>query len=144
MDPLHSEVSDQLEAAVITLAGHGALKDRLCTAFCDHLDDVDADDLPEELQRDFAELTKAMHKARALPGDSVIRASVRKFSSEEAQHFAMLIVRLFSAQVQSVATVQKLAPRTASTARAATPLPALLALDGGNNSHPQPRHASNP
>ena len=144
MDPLSSALTDQLEAAVITLTGHGVLKDRLCMAFSEHLADVDEHELPDEVQSDFSELTKAMHGARALPGDSVVRASVRKFSSEDAQRFAALIVRVYSAQLQSESTVQKVLLRTAGGNRNATPLAALLALDGGNSGSAPPRHATSP
>ena len=92
---MHSALSSQLEAAVLALVGHGALKDRLCSAYCDHLDDIREQDLPEEVQREFSAMSRAMHGARALPGDSVVRASVRKFSNEQAQGFAALIVRTY-------------------------------------------------
>mgnify|MGYP001377219683 CR=1 FL=1 len=142
MDPLHSALTEQLEAAVITLAGHGVLKDRLCAAFTDHLADLDEHELPEEVQGEFSELSKAMHGARALPGDSVVRASVRKFSSEQAQRFATLIVRLYSAQMQSEYAAQRVLLRAGAAARNATPMAALLALEGGNTGLAQPRHAT--
>ena len=97
---MHSALSAQLEAAVLALVGHGALKDRLCAAYCDHLDDIREQDLPEEVQREFSLMSRAMHAARALPGDSVVRASVRKFSNEQAQAFAALIVRTYVLRVQ--------------------------------------------
>ncbi len=60
-------------------------------------------ELPEEVQGEFAAMSRAMHSARALPGDSVVRASVRKFSNEQAQGFATLIVRTYVLQLQSLA-----------------------------------------
>jgi hypothetical protein len=140
---LSSALTDQLEAAVLALAGHGVLKDRLSAAFSDHLDGIDEHELPEEVQGDFSELTRAMHAARVLPGDSVVRASVRKFSSEETQRFAALIVRLYSAQLQSEPAAQKIPLRVAGAAHNVTPLAALLALEGGGGSAP-PRHATGP
>ncbi len=100
---MHSKLTGQLEAAVLTLVGHGALKDRLCASYCDHLDDIRQQDLPEEVQSEFSAMSRAMHGARALPGDSVVRASVRKFSIEQAQGFAALIVRTYVLRMQSLA-----------------------------------------
>ena len=135
---MHSALSTQLEAAVQTLVGHGALKDRLCAAYGDHLDDLREHELPEEVQREFAAMSRAMHAARALPGDSVVRASVRKFSNEQAQAYAALIVRAYVLRAQSLAATPVGQARVGSSARNAAALPALLALDGGNGA---PAHA---
>jgi hypothetical protein len=43
------------------------------------------------------------HSARALPGDSVVRASVRKLSCEEAERCAALIVRTFTQVAAGIA-----------------------------------------
>ncbi len=147
---MNSALADQLEAAVTALATHGALKDRLSTAYCNHLESIDVQDLPLETQQDFAELSKAMHAARVLPGDSVVRASVRKLSNEEAHRYAALIVRLYGAemlhqnQLETTATATtttlRAAARDGATTRAAAPLAALLALEGGGGSA-RPKHA---
>ena len=128
---MHNALSAQLEAAVLTLVGHGALKDRLCAAYCDHLDDIREQDLPEEVQREFSAMSRAMHAARALPGDSVVRASVRKFSNEQAQGFAALIVRTYALRVQDVAATPVGPARVANPSHNPSPLAALLALEGG-------------
>lgn len=144
---MNSALADQLEAAVTALAAHGALKDRLSAAYCNYLEDLDAQDLPLEAQQDFAELAKAMHAARVLPGDSVVRASVRKLSNEEAQRYAALIVRLYGLemlnqnQLENAATLRA-AARGGGAARNATPLAALLALEGGAGGAARPKHAS--
>ena len=145
---MNSALADQLEAAVTALAAHGALKDRLSTAYCNHLEDIDLQELPLEAQQDFAELTKAMHAARVLPGDSIVRASVRKLSNEEAQRYAAVIVRLYGlemlnqSQLEHTATTLRNATRNAATARNAGPLAALLALDGGAGASARSKHAS--
>ena len=134
---MNTALADQLEAAVKALAAHGALKDRLAMAWCSHLDSIDAQDLPLEAQQDFSELAKSMHAARVLPGDNIVRASVRKLSNEDAERFAALIVRTYGlamsnqAQVETIATTLRTAARHGAAARAAAPLAALLALDGG-------------
>ena len=131
---MHSALSTQLEAAVLALVGHGALKDRLCAAYCDHLDDIREQDLPAEVQREFSAMSRAMHAARALPGDSVVRASVRKFSNDQAQGFAALIVRTYVLRVQDVAATPVGPARLANPSHNPPPLAALLALEGGKAS----------
>lgn len=130
---MHSALSTQLEAAVLALVGHGALKDRLYAAYCDHLDHIREQDLPEEVQREFTAMSRAMHAARALPGDSVVRASIRKFSNEQAQGFAALIVRTYVLRVQSLASTPVGPARLSAPARDVPALPALLALEGGSS-----------
>ncbi len=137
---MHSAFSKQFEAAVLTLVGHGALKDRLCAAYCDHLDDLRGHDLPEEVQGEFAAMSRLMHSARALPGDSVVRASVRKFSNEQAQGFASLIVRTYVLLVQALAATPVGPARLGNPGRTAPGLAALLPLEGGGGGGPvQPK-----
>jgi hypothetical protein len=139
---LNSALSDQLEAAVIALAAHGALKDRLATAYSSHLDDIDVQELPLEAQQDFSELCKVMHAARALPGDNVVRASVRKFSNEEAQRYAALIVRIYGLEMQNQNSTLRSSTRIGAPARANTALAALLTLEGVGSGAVRNKHAS--
>ena len=116
----------KLEEAVTELTGPGSLKDRLAAAYCRCLEQIDQQDLPEEVQHDFATMSAAMHRARALPGDTIVRASVRKLSREEAQAFARLVVRMYSLRVTALVNApaaQRSAPRSA------TPLSAFLGLE---------------
>ena len=137
---MNNALSSRLEAAVVELAGTGTLKDRLYCAYCNHLDTIEIQELPEEVQDDFAVMSKAMHRARALPGDSVVRASVRKLSNDEAQRFAVSVVRMYSARLHSLSSTLRAparlvgpprhptAPRHAAAPRNATPLAALLSV----------------
>jgi hypothetical protein len=140
---MHSAISAQLEAAVLTLVGHGALKDRLCAAYCDHLDDLREQDLPEEVQAEFSAMSRAMHGARALPGDSVVRASVRKFSNQQAQAYAALIVRSYVLRVQGLAATPVGPARLGTAARKPPPLAALVALEGSHGGAAQAKRARN-
>ncbi len=124
---MNSALTRKLEAAVTILTGQGALKDRLALAYSDYLEHLDLLELPEETQREFAELSLAMHRARALPGDTIVRASIRKLSNEEAQRYASLAVRMYGLHMADLAAVQ--APLRSAPPRSATPLAALLALD---------------
>jgi hypothetical protein len=139
---LNSALADQLEAAVIALASHGALKDRLATAYSNHLGDLDVQELPLEAQQDFTELSKVMHAARALPGDNVVRASVRKFSNEEAQRYAALIVRIYGLEMQNQNSTLRSPARLGAPSRGNNALAALHALEGGGSGAARNKHAS--
>lgn len=89
-----TDLSGRLEAAVLSLAGQGPIKDRLSAAYCTYLQDIPAADLPT-LGTEFGEMIQVLHRAEALPGDDVVRASVRKLSIKEACHYAELVVRLY-------------------------------------------------
>lgn len=122
----------KLEAAVTILTGHGALKDRLALAYSKYLEHLEQQELPEATQREFAELSLAMHRARALPGDTIVRASIRKLSNEEAESYASLAVRMYGLHMADLAAAQ--APVHSASARSATPLAALLTLESSTMS----------
>ena len=87
---------DQLQRAALRLSQDGSIKDRLADAYASHLLEVDVGDLPEDVREDFAAMCEAMHRERPLPRESVIRASVRKMSNEQAGQHAALVVRTFA------------------------------------------------
>jgi hypothetical protein len=89
------DLSTRLEAAALSMTGPGNIKDRLLDAYSSHLEDVQESDLPGALSGEFAEMSQALHRARALPGDDVVKASVRKLSNDEAKRYAELVVRLY-------------------------------------------------
>lgn len=139
---MQSALSAQLEAATLALVGDGTLKDRLCVAFCDHLDDISELELPDEVQEEFAAMARVMHGARALPGDSVVRASIRKLSSEQAQRYAGLILRTYALRIRELASTARTSPRVAVETRDSTPLALLLAVENGNQGGTRPKRAS--
>jgi hypothetical protein len=124
---MDSSLTLKLETAVTILIGHGALKDRLALAYTDCLEPLDEQDLPVEVQDEFAQLTQAMHRARALPGDNIVRASIRKLSNEEAQRYAALVVRIYGLRMADQAAIRT--PVRAPAVRGASPLATLLGLD---------------
>lgn len=89
------DLGSRLEAAALSMTGPGSIKDRLLEAYRSHLADLQESDLPGTLSAEFAEMIHALHRAEALPGDDVVRASVRKLSNEEARRYAELVVRLY-------------------------------------------------
>ena len=115
-------LSERLESAVVCLVGPGTIKDRLIEAYGKCLGDLTEDDFPKEMRADFAELVRALHRERALPGESIVRASVRKLSPEEARHYTTLIVRAYG-------TLAGNGNAAAASARMTAPLARLLAAD---------------
>jgi hypothetical protein len=90
----------QLEAAALTLARSGAIKDRLAEAYRNHLSLVNADELPEGLRAEFRACHAALTREPPLRGEDAVRATVRKLSSQEADELACTVVRLFAAMVR--------------------------------------------
>lgn len=90
---------DRLAAAVAALCGHAPLKDRLALAWSSHLESLDPLLLPEEVRSEFILLGALLHSVRALPGDTVVRASVRKLSPAEATQCADFVVRALACTV---------------------------------------------
>jgi len=90
----------QLEAAALTLARSGSIKDRLADAYRNHLSQVNAEDLPEGLRAEFRACHAALTREVPLRGEDAVRATVRKLSNHEADELACNVVRLFAAMVR--------------------------------------------
>lgn len=86
---------DCLYDAVSVLAGHGHIKQRLITAYEDHIDRIRDDELPVTVRQAFADLRDQMHRVAPLNGEGPICASVRKMSVIEASECARSIVELY-------------------------------------------------
>lgn len=89
-----TDLNERLEAAALSLTGQGPIKERLFSAYCTYLSDIEESDLPA-LGAEFAKMIQTLHREPALPGDDVVRASVRKLSNQEACYFAELVVKLY-------------------------------------------------
>jgi hypothetical protein len=122
---LMKDLSTRLEAAALSLTGPGPIKDRLCDAYCSHLEDVREADLPAECGAEFAAMIQALHRVRALPGEHVVKASVRKLSNEEARRYAELVVRMYG----MFAGMQYQVSAAARSARGTAPLLTLLSSE---------------
>ena len=96
----------QLEAAAMTLARSGPIKDRLSDAYRNHLALVTAEELPEGLRAEFRACHDALTREQPLRGEDAVRATVRKLSSHEADELACGVVRLFAAMVREDARAQ--------------------------------------
>ena len=86
---------DRFHAALLVLAGHGHIKQRLTKAYEDNLVETHEDELPLAMQQAFADLRQEMHSVAPLNGEGPIRASVRKMSYEQASLCAATILTLY-------------------------------------------------
>jgi len=86
---------DRFHAALIVLAGHGHIKQRLIKAFEENLVDIHEDELPIAMKQPFADLRQEMFRVTPLNGEGAICASVRKMSLDQASDCAGQIVSLY-------------------------------------------------
>ena len=86
---------NRFHAALLVLAGHGHVKQRLIKAFEEHLNDIHEDELPVALRQSFADLRHELHRVSPLNGEGPICASVRKMSPDQAGECAGRIVALY-------------------------------------------------
>jgi len=123
-----ANISARLEAAALSLAGQGHIKDRLFDAYCRHLEDIQQSDVPGELAHEYGDMIQALHRAPALPGDDIVKASVRKLSNDQACRYAELVVRLYGMFAGMNHHV------SARNARPVVPLAKFLATEASSNS----------
>lgn len=87
----------RLYAATRELVTSAPIKYRLTEAFCCHLVHVDATELPVPVRSALTELQQELQAATPLRGESAARATIRKLSDRDAQHYAQRIVELWAA-----------------------------------------------
>ncbi len=93
-----STTLDKFRGAALSLARSGSIKDRLTSAYRDHLAFVEESELPRELVAEFRALNSALKRERPISrNDDSLRATVRKMSSTEADEVASCVVRLYGA-----------------------------------------------
>ena len=91
-----SQIVERFEAAVQSLVGDGPIKNRLLTAYCENLEDLQHVDLPVPGNIDFGELHSALHRSDPVGKSDCVRVSVQKMSPTEAWWHAQTIVRLYT------------------------------------------------
>ncbi len=84
------------EAAVSALVGEGSVKDRLMTAYSQHLDDLEDSELPRGLRTTFEDLHTALHAVKPTGREPCVRATIRKMSKLQASNHARTIVSLYA------------------------------------------------
>ncbi len=82
-------------AAVLVLAGHGYIKQRLVKAYEENLAVIKDEELPIAVKQSFADLKHMMSRVDPVRREGPIRASVRKMSVEEADECAHKIIDLY-------------------------------------------------
>jgi hypothetical protein len=111
---MNSTAWEKFQGATLSLARSGALKDRITTAYRDHLSRIDETELPKDLREDFRSFSHTLTRERPLVrGDDAFRATIRKMSNGEAEEVATSVVKMFCALQRGTVT----AIRPAATAQ---------------------------
>ncbi len=98
-------------AALLVLAGHGRIKQRLVKAYEENLAVIEDEDLPIAVKQSFADLRHMMIRVDPLSGnvqprqsflqrEGLIRASVRKMSVAEADECAHKMIDLYGDMIR--------------------------------------------
>lgn len=88
---------DKFQGATLTLARSGPIKDRLVSAYRNHLAAICEDELPHEMREEFRAVSSTFTRERPmLRGEDAARATVRKMSTDEADRLACSVVHIFS------------------------------------------------
>lgn len=90
---------DRFYAAVSVVASHGNIKQRLISAFEEHLADIEDAELPGTIRKKFIKLRAMVTGVEPLNGEGHIRASVRKMSVVEADECSRKMLDLYTAMV---------------------------------------------
>jgi hypothetical protein len=92
---------DKFHGAALLLAGAGPVKQRLADAFQKYLVNLEIDELPREVRGEFLSLSASLTAGRAVAGQSVIDATVRKFSDAQAAACAGRLITMYGSLAQS-------------------------------------------
>lgn len=111
---------EQFHSATVALVGSGSIKQRLLTAYVNHLASLTEDQLPREIREEFDSFCRGMRAVRPLPGEDAVRATVRKMSASDASGYAVQIVNMLG-----VISRTQMNPRPA-----AAPVVQLYAAEG--------------
>lgn len=112
---------DRFFAAVLALAAHGNIKQRLIRAYEDNLAQVEIDELPVPIRQTFADLRSLMHRVEPANGEGPICASVRKMSQVEADACARHMVELYGEMIRLSEYAQENLPLQVEDRRAVPP-----------------------
>ena len=107
--------------AVLVLAGHGHIKQRLIAAYEDNLESIEEDELPVPVRESFADLKRLMHRVSPTNGEGPICASVRKMSVDEANQCAEIMVDIYGDMIRHSDSGQTALPLQVSDSPAVPP-----------------------
>jgi hypothetical protein len=100
--------TQRFAAAVHALIAEGPVKQRLASAYTEHLADLPDTDLPPAVQQEFRALQVALTRVPPVGTESRVRASVQKMSPAEAAGHAAAILRLYVALLGHVERAEPL------------------------------------
>ena len=103
------QISDRFFSAVRTLSGDGPIKQRLVSAYKEHLEDLHEDQVPDSIRQKFESLRQAMTSVGPANGESAVHASVRKMSAVDAQRYATSVLLMLSELVRVKGSGERLA-----------------------------------
>jgi hypothetical protein len=102
------QVTDKFYAAVRTLTTDGTVKQRLVSAYVDHLEALAEDDIPAAIAPRFEALRLAMTAVPPTEKETAVQVSVRKMSQAEAARHTRAILALFADLVRVKSTGERL------------------------------------
>ncbi len=86
----------RFRAAALMLARSGTVKERLQAAYRLQLADLDGEQLPIDVRRDFEALRGALTREKPMRGEDAVAATIRKLSSHEADELAASLIEIFA------------------------------------------------
>ncbi len=101
------QFTDRFYSAVRTLAGDGAVKQRLLSAYKDNLEALPDGEVPQSIRKQFQRLRQSMCVATPISSECAVVASVRKMSATDAAACAADIVAMFSELVRAKSTGER-------------------------------------
>jgi len=103
-----SDHVNRFYAALLVLAGHGRIKQRLVKAYEENLAGIEDEDLPMAVKQSFADLRHMMSRVDpVMKREGRIRASVRKMSAAEADECAHKMIDLYRDMIRYSDSAQK-------------------------------------
>ena len=101
-------VADKFYAAVRALTFDGPVKQRLTSAYVDHLAALAEQDVPPAVQPRFKALRQAMNAVPSRDKEAAVHVSVRKMSQAEALRLSRSILAIFTELVRVAGTGERL------------------------------------
>jgi predicted phage gp36 major capsid-like protein len=108
------------------LARSGTVKERLQAAYRLQLADIDSEQLPDDVRKDFESLRCALTREKPMRGEDAVAATIRKLSSREVDDLAASLIEIFATYSRTQDTAP--ARAGASTSQTAQVIP-LFAIE---------------
>jgi hypothetical protein len=125
------QVSDRFFSAVRTLIGDAPIKQRLVSAYKEHLEGLREDEIPDSIRQKFDSLRQALHSVEPTRGENAVDASVRKMSATDAHRYVTSILLMMSELVRVKGTNERLSfskPGRSAPEPGPTAIPGVIQL----------------